>query len=146
MKRLFVLLTLVLFTNAAAWAGSSVQSAIEAGNRKFAAAFTARDAAGVSALYTPNATAFPPGQDMVTGRDNIRKLWGGMIDGGIKFVSLTTVSVESFGRAAREIGRFAIDVPDSAGKMTRLEGKYLVVWKRVNGTWLLDCDIWNLNK
>ncbi len=30
--------------------------------------------------------------------------------------------------------------------MTTVNGKYVVVWKRLNGTWMLDSDIWNLNQ
>jgi hypothetical protein len=30
--------------------------------------------------------------------------------------------------------------------MTKVEGKHVVVWKRVNGAWLLDTDIWNTNQ
>ena len=65
---------------------------------------------------------------------------------GLKFTGLQTVSVEQYGNAAREIGRLTAETPNPQKQMTKLEGKYVVVWKRVNGTWMLDSDIWNLNQ
>jgi uncharacterized protein (TIGR02246 family) len=124
---------------------AGLKSEIEAANGKFGAAYDKGDAAAIARMYTPNATVFPPGSDMVTGRDGIQKVWAGAIQSGMKFTSLQTVSVEQYGNAAREIGRFTADVPNAQKQMTKVEGKYVVVWKRVNGAWLLDSDIWNMN-
>jgi uncharacterized protein (TIGR02246 family) len=123
-----------------------LKSEIEAVNAKFGAAYDRGDAAAIARLYTPHATVFPPGSDMVTGREGIQKVWAGAIQSGMKFTSLQTVSVEQYGNAAREIGRFTADVPNAQKQMTKLVGKYVVVWKRENGAWLLDADIWNTNQ
>jgi uncharacterized protein (TIGR02246 family) len=123
-----------------------LKSEIEAVNGKFGAAYDRGDAAAIARLYTPHATVFPPGSDMVTGRDGIQKVWAGAIGSGMKFTSLQTVSVEQYGNAAREIGRFSAEVPNAQKQMTKVDGKYVVVWKRVNGAWLLDSDIWNMNQ
>ncbi|MDR3530852.1 MAG: nuclear transport factor 2 family protein [Rhodopila sp.] len=123
-----------------------VKSEIEAGNQKFGAAYAKGDAAAISRLYTEHATVFPPGSDMVTGRDGIQKVWADAIQSGMKIDSLQTVSVEQYGNAAREIGRFTAEVPNAQKQMAKVEGKYVVVWKRVKGTWMLDSDIWNLNQ
>lgn len=120
---------------------------IDAANQKFVAAFTKGDAAGIAALYTDRATVLPPGADMVTGREAIQKLWAGAIQSGLKNVTLQAVSVESYGAsAAREIGRFSFDAPNAQKQMSKVEGKYVVVWKRVKGAWKLDTDIWNTNQ
>jgi uncharacterized protein (TIGR02246 family) len=123
-----------------------LKSEIEAVNAKFGAAYDRGDAAAIARLYTPHATMFPPGSDMVTGREGIQKVWAGAIQSGMKFTSLQTVSVEQYGNAAREIGRFTAEVPNAQKQMTKLVGKYVVVWKRENGAWLLDADIWNTNQ
>jgi ketosteroid isomerase-like protein len=117
-----------------------VRSDIAAGNEKFVAAYAKGDAAAIARLYTERASVLPPGSPMVTGRDGIQKVWAGAIGSGLKITSLQTVSVEQYGNAAREIGRFTGEGPKP------LEGKYVVVWKRVKGTWMLDSDIWNLNQ
>jgi uncharacterized protein (TIGR02246 family) len=122
-----------------------VKSEIEAANQKFGAAYDKGDAAALARLYTSHATILPSGSEMVTGRDNIQKFWAGAIQSGLKFTSLQTVSAEQYGNAAREIGHFTADAPNAQKQITKLDGKYVVVWKRLNGTWMLDCDIWNLN-
>jgi len=144
MKSVSLAIPLLLFT-ATAQAGS-VKSEIEAANQKFGAAYAKGDAASIAALYTPHATVFPPGSDMVTGREGIQKVWAGAIKSGLKITSLRTISVEQYGNAAREIGRFTAESPNAQKEITKLDGKYVVVWKRVNGTWMLDSDIWNLNQ
>lgn len=121
---------------------AGVRSAIDAANQAFGAAYAAGNADAIAKLYTDGATVFPPGSDMVSGRSGIRDVWAGAIKSGLKFTSLKTVSVEQYGDAAREIGRFTADAPDGH----KLNGKYVVVWKRVKGAWKLDTDIWNLNQ
>ena len=46
----------------------------------------------------------------------------------------------------REIGRFALDAPVQGRRTARVEGKYVVVWKKTADGWRLDTDIWNLNR
>ena len=47
---------------------------------------------------------------------------------------------------AREIGRVTAEAPNAQKQLTKVEGKYVVVWKKVKGAWKLDTDIWNLNQ
>lgn len=121
----------------------TVTSDIAAGNAAFIAAYAKGDASAISRMYTPKASVFPPGSPMVTGRDGIQKVWAGAIQSGLKITSLQTLSIEQYGSAAREIGRFTAE---PAASQKPVEGKYVVVWKRVNGTWMLDSDIWNMNQ
>jgi len=144
MKAAFLAIPLLLL--AASAQARDVKTDIEAANQKFGAAYDAGDAAAVARLYTEHATVFPPGSDMVSGRAGIQKVWAGAIQSGLKFTDFKTISVEQYGNAAREIGRFTAEAPNPQTQMTKLEGKYVVVWKRVDGTWLLDSDIWNLNQ
>jgi uncharacterized protein (TIGR02246 family) len=144
MKAMTLVIPLLLV--AAPAQARDVKSDIEAANQKFGAAYAKGDAASIARLYTPHATVFPPGSDMVTGREGIQKVWAGAIQSGMKFTGLQTVSVEQYGNAAREIGRFTAEAPNAQNQMTTLDGKYVVVWKRLNGTWMIDSDIWNLNK
>lgn len=143
MKSLIFAIALLIGTGAAHAAG--VKADIEAANQAFGAAYDKGDAAAIAKLYTPNATVFPPGSDMVKGRDGIQKVWAGAMQSGLKFTGLTTVSVEQYGNAAREIGRFTAEAPTPDKQMKKLDGKYVVVWKRIAGKWMLDSDIWNLN-
>ena len=93
-------------------------------------------------MYTADARAFPPGMDIINGRDAIQKLWQGVIDSGVKSAELTTTDVESQGNVAHEVGNYAMK--DASGKVLD-RGKYIVIWKRDQGTWRLHRDIWNTN-
>jgi uncharacterized protein (TIGR02246 family) len=125
---------------------ASTKAAIDAANQKWLAAFNKGDAAGVAALYDDQATVLPPGSDMVQGRAAIEKFWAAAMQSGLKNPSLQTVTLEQFGNAAREIGRVSADALNAQKQPVHIEGKYVVLWKRVKGAWVLDTDIWNLNQ
>ena len=116
------------------------------GHRRLEQAFNRGDAAAVAALYTEDATLLPPGADILTGRRAAQARWQAAYDTGARNLSLDPVSVETWGDAAREIGRFTLQVPGQGGQTARVEGKYVVVWKNTADGWRLDTDIWNLNR
>jgi len=100
-----------------------------------------RNFSAIDRIYTADATLLPPGAPMIAGRENIRSFWQTAIEamnptGG----ALDTLSLEVHGDAAVEIGRARIE---SAGPT--LDAKYVVVWKREDGSWKLHIDTWNSN-
>jgi uncharacterized protein (TIGR02246 family) len=124
-----------------------LKAQIEANDAAWAAAANRGDAAGVAALYTENATMLPPGMDMQHGRAAIEKTVAGLGAAGVKNLAFTVVDVVQVGPdTAREIGRFTADAPGPKKKLVKIAGKFVVVWKQVGGKWLLDTDIWNMNK
>ena len=124
----------------------SVTKKIEAANARFEQEFAKGNASALARMYTDKATVLPPDSDMITGRDAIQAFWQGAIQGGLKNLSLKAVQVDELGAAAaREIGRFTLEVPGPQNQMTKIEGKYVVVWRKVGNDWKLDADIWNMN-
>lgn len=121
---------------------ADVRAAIEAANQRFVAALGRGDAAGLAALYTPNAQLLPPNSDFVSGQQAIEKYWQGGITSGFKAVTLTTLEVEACGDTAYEVGRYT--VPGEGGKVLDT-GKYIVIWKHEKGQWKLHRDIWTTN-
>ena len=121
-------------------------AAIAEAHRRLEQAFNRGDAAAVAALYTENATLLPPGADILSGRGAAQARWQAAYDTGARNLSLDPVSVETWGDAAREIGRFTLAVPGQGGQTARVEGKYVVLWKRTAEGWRLDTDIWKLNR
>lgn len=117
-----------------------VRSAIEECNKKFGAGVAKGDAAAVASLYTEDAQALPPGGDAVKGKEAIQKMWQGVFGAGIAGAVLTTLEVESMGDLAAEVGTYVLTTKD--GK-TADRGKYIVIWKNINGQWKLHRDIWN---
>lgn len=121
---------------------SDVRSQIEAGNREFMAAFAKRDAAAVAALYTDGGQLLPPNSDVVRGHEAIREFWQGAMTLGLTGATLETVDVDASGETAVEVGRYRL----TAGDAEADHGKYIVVWKNVDGRWKLHRDIWNTSK
>jgi ketosteroid isomerase-like protein len=123
-----------------------IKTDIDAANARFVAAFNKGDAGAIGQLYTEQATALPPGAPMAKGRAAVQSVWQGAIQAGYKNIALKALQVDQFGTAAREIGQFSLDAPNPQKQMTHVEGKYVVLWRRVGGGWKLDTDIWNTNQ
>ena len=94
-------------------------------------------------MYTERGQLFPPDAQIVDGRPAIETYWKSALDGGVKGVELKTTEVFSLGEAAAETGTYTLSGKNGDSLE---EGKYVVVWKRVDGQWKLHRDCWNSNK
>jgi uncharacterized protein (TIGR02246 family) len=113
-------------------------------NDRWTEAFNRGDAAAVAAMYAEDAYVLPPGHDMVKGRSAIEAFWKGAAT-QVGNAKLTTVDVLPLGaRAAREIGTVTLET--KAQPPQRVIGKYAVVWRKAGSRWLLETDIWNMDK
>jgi ketosteroid isomerase-like protein len=112
---------------------------IEAANRAFEDAVRRQDTQKLGTFYTVDAIAMPPDGPFVKGRQNIERLWNSAIQQmGLKNIRLDTLDVEVVGDAAYEVGEGVLNLASSDATV-----KYVVVWKKVDGSWRLHRDIWN---
>ncbi|HEV8679275.1 MAG TPA: SgcJ/EcaC family oxidoreductase [Stellaceae bacterium] len=140
-KRMLLAAFLVL---CAAPAMAQSKAAIQKLDDAFVAAFNKGDAAAVAAMYAEDAYVLPDKGEMARGRAAIEKFWKGAME-QLTVVSITAQDVLPLGRsAAREIGTFALKT--KAQPPQDITGKYVVVWRKIGGKWLLATDIWNSNK
>lgn len=117
---------------------------IAANNRAFESAFEAGNVDGIGALLAPDVMALPPDGPVVIGRDAVRQLWESAIrDHGMTSCRITTDTVDVVGDLASEVGHATMTTAPPGGKSETAKIKYLVVWKRLNGKWLLHRDTWN---
>ena len=123
-------------------ANAAARAAMETVNKKFSDGAAKGDAALIASAYTQDAEAFPANAEMVKGRAAVQKMWQSVLDSGVSAFELNTSEVEAEGNLAYEVGTYALKTKD--GKVAD-RGKYCVVWKRVNGQWLLHRDIWTTN-
>jgi len=120
------------------------EQAIRAQVTAFNAAMAAYDPAGAAAIYAPDAVLLPPNQGRQTGTDFITQMVAGMEPLKATFtVTPTTIVVAASGDLAVEEGTWKASVPNADGTTFEDNGKYLVAWKKVNGTWLTQFDTWN---
>ncbi len=137
-----VVLVLACLASAASAQSEDVRDAVEAGNRAFIAAFLRGDATAVANLYTEDAQVIAPGSPVANGRRAIAAFWQISINSGIKDLTLATAEVESASDLAYETGTVRLVANDG----TVTEARYVVVWRRVDGQWMLHRDIWNSSK
>jgi uncharacterized protein (TIGR02246 family) len=139
---IILMIALLLFLNCqpAQQDSTKIREAIVAANGTFVEAFNSGDAAGVAALYTAEGQLLPGNSDFVTGTQAIQEFWQGAMDMGIKSAKLETIEVEGMGKMAYEVGKYQLFV--EGGQMLD-QGKYIVVWKQIDGEWKLHRDIWN---
>ena len=111
---------------------------------EWAAAFNKGDTATVANFYKDDAVVFPPGGDMVKGKQAIQSFWTEVAK-GVQADHFKVTDVRALGPdAAREQG-YAV-FKTKGDNPQEMVGKYVVIWEKVGGKWKLDSDIWNLNK
>ncbi len=102
------------------------------------------DAARVARFYTADGKFLVPNHAIAQGRDQVARAW----DGLLKLPNLTLtfgptlLEVAETGDMAYEVGIYSLSF-DRVGGRVQDEGKYVVVWKNVNGEWQAAADILN---
>ena len=104
-------------------------------------AYSAGDATALAEIYAKDGALMPPNSTSVTGRAAIETFWGDFIATG---GSVTIVDSEAYahGDVGYKLGAFTMT--DSGGTLLD-EGKYIELWRHVDGRWQMDRDIWNSN-
>jgi uncharacterized protein (TIGR02246 family) len=113
---------------------------IQALNDQFSAAAGRGDVAAMAALYAPDAVMLPPDNSVQSG-PAIGPYLGGL-EKGAAHLKLTTMDVVRLSPDyIREIGVASFDT--LGDKPVNVRGTYVVVWKRVGGSWKLWTDIFH---
>lgn len=127
-------MALGLFVAVPAWADFRPDSEAE-----WSTAFDAGDAAAIAAMYTEDAWLLPPNEEIQSGRAAVQQSWADFIATGLA-LDLEEVESAFSGDLGYKIGRYVLSTPDGT-EVDR--GKYMEVWKRVKGQWLIHRDTWN---
>lgn len=116
-----------------------VTNEIRKANEEFLAAFNSQNAQALTDVYTSDATLYPPNSDVVQGSKDIKAFWQAVFDAGISKGELETIAAQASGDMATEDGRFKLYVGDQMVD----HGKYIVIWKKVDGKWKYHRDMWS---
>ncbi len=114
----------------------------------FADAFNAKDAPKVASFYTDDAVVMPPDQPMVRGRRNIEAYYTRGFRQDVSNFRLVPMESAVTGTHAFEAGRSSLTSRTSASpqrgpNLVTSNGKYVVIYKRVDGAWKIAYDIFN---
>jgi ketosteroid isomerase-like protein len=121
---------------------SSAVTAIHTANRHFEAAHLRGDAAAIAAQYAEDAQLLWEDRPIIQGRAAIEAEWRKDIGGPGRKATIRTLEIEEHGNWAYETSMFLVTAPD--GKVI-YDGKYICIWKREKGSWMIHRDIGNQN-
>jgi ketosteroid isomerase-like protein len=118
-------------------------AAIHQLGREFSAAFMRGDAAAMTAMYTADAVIFPERSERITGREAIARYWTPRPGRRVTRHVLTPARIVVDGEHAYDYGTFQIAGERDGKPWGPFRGNYVVVWRRDNGAWRMQLDIWN---
>ena len=144
MKSLTPILSVLLLLTACATSTSSDcaanRQAVDRQIQAWQAAVAARDAERLASLYADNAVVMYPSIPRVEGRAAIRKLWSQFFEAVDVTISPTSVDFSEACDTAVELGTYQVRSRGDTSPMVD-SGKYVFIWKRIDGQWLGVVDI-----
>jgi ketosteroid isomerase-like protein len=124
---------------------TSAVDAIKARYKAWMEAIRTKDLDTIVDMYADDATYMPPGRKPVAGKAAVRVNWAGYLQRDSFEAEYTpTIQVSHGGDMAFDIGHYVISMKKE-GKPVTFVGKYVVVWKLIDGQWKAAVDIDNDN-
>lgn len=98
---------------------------------------------GIGASYTQDAKIFPNNRKIIEGREEIIKYWTPTNGSKIVFHKISPEEIKIIGDEAYDYGYYKGITKNAKGSLSSWQGKYVIVWKKIQGKWLIYLDIWN---
>ena len=131
--------SLVSFETQAANQHAADKRALESGAAKWMEAFSTRDIDAMTAFYSEDAVLLPPNAPAIFGRDAIGATIQEMFAAGLA-IELEDLEIEVVGNLGYKAGRYRTRGED--GSLVD-RGKYIEIWSKPDGRWVIHRDIWN---
>ncbi len=113
-------------------------------NAKWDAAFNAKQAEQVAAMYDDAASVIPAGADQVTGKAAILAFWTNTIAQGIIEHKLKLIEAVEAGELAFQRGLWSAAMINEAGERQAFKGNVHLVYRRqADGGWKALTHVWN---
>jgi uncharacterized protein (TIGR02246 family) len=125
------------------------EQAIRKLDKEWSAAAQTKDASKMLAYYAEGASVFPFNAPIATGKEQIQKLWTGLMSmpGFSLTFAPTKIEIAKAGDMAYDVGTAELKLNDANGNRTTTAGKYVVVWKKQpDKQWKAVADIFNTDK
>jgi uncharacterized protein (TIGR02246 family) len=104
-----------------------------------------KDADAVAGFMTDDGSTLAPNEPAAKGREAVKKGWTGILslkDLNIKWEP-ATVEVADSGEIGYTSGTWTMDWTGDKGEKMKDNGKYLEVWKKVDGKWKCYLDMYS---
>ncbi|MEL6673239.1 MAG: nuclear transport factor 2 family protein [Bacteroidota bacterium] len=111
--------------------------------KSFSKHVVAADYDKIAASYTEDGKIFPNNRDIIGGRKDVRQYW--VLPEGYATIAhkITPSEIKVLGDEAYDYGYYEGKSRRPDGAESSWKGKYVIVWKKVDGEWLIYLDIWN---
>jgi len=103
-----------------------------------------KDSAAIAQMYTEDGAFMPPNAPIGKGREAIQQNWEGLMNtpGFALTFAPEQIIVSSSGDMALDRGTFRLAVAPNGTEQVDT-GKYVVVWRKIDGEWKAAADIIN---
>ena len=111
----------------------------------WSAAAGTKNADAVAGFMTNDGATLPPSEPIAKGTEAVKKGWAGILS--LKDVEISwqpsSVQVADSGEIGYTSGTYTLAFTDPKGAKANDTGKYLEVWKKVDGKWKCHLDMYN---
>jgi len=105
----------------------------------------ALDFDAIADAFTPTGRVLLAGRPIAAGRAEVRQAWADFL-GSMPELEVdygpSEIEIAQGGDMAMEVGWYALSLSTPAGRVAD-RGKYIVVWKKIDGVWKIESDILN---
>lgn len=135
-----VFLSVILLLVISACSQKDVSKEIQKENDQISAAIVNGSFDELISRYTEDGMIIPPNAEPMIGREAISLMWQTIKTMGVTNMQFKTISAEQHGNVAIEHGMYKL----FAGEDILIDhGKYIVIWEKKGGMWMIKKDIWN---
>jgi ketosteroid isomerase-like protein len=124
---------------------AAITATLDSLGQAFNAAVAAKDTNAIVAMYADDASMLPPNMPRADGRDAIHKGWVGFMS--TPGVQLTAKAgpplIAQAGDMAVVVGTYDFKAMGPKKKPLSDVGKFVTMYKLVNGQWKMQVDTWN---
>ncbi len=140
MKKLMILV-FVLLTAGCMEASQTDLDELKAMEGVWQSAYDANDAAVISAVYSDNGALLPPNSESVNGQAALENYFRDFQATGMR-IEIRDTEAYMHGDVGYTLGAYTITSADGAAID---KGKYIAIWRFIDGTWRMHRDIFNTN-
>ena len=109
----------------------------------FSQAYMNEDHEAVASFYTEDGKIMPNGTRIIAGREAIASRWKLPEGTQIHHHQVTPIEINIMGDTATDYGYYQGSSQNPGQEISNWKGKYVIIWKKVDGEWLIDVDICN---
>lgn len=120
------------------------EQAIRSTNERWLQLIRAKDGAGIAQLYADDGAVMPPNEQAALGRESVEQWWtrSMQMPGFDLTFETDQLVVSESGDMALDRGTYRFAAAPPGGAIND-SGKYVVVWRKVDGEWKVAADIFN---